>query len=413
MGDLLALLEPLTLARQLLLWTSSVDEDSDEVSQWSFWGYDYASQRGVGNYYAMNDATLFDVLLSYLRVSGDTPFLNTSYLVGPFANGSFATTTVAATALGLATHWRSARYNVSGALADYGEAANLLECVPSYIHRVAGVNAANAYMSNVAADVAEHWGAGDAPLAAQLRADADAVAAAVLGLFVAPGEGSGGGGGYFVARYPNGTEREVRHVMDFVYVTLFLGVQGSPSPSAKAYVPAATAAAMAAFVRQELLVPLWMRALSLNDSAAPLSNRSDHGPSGAYIGWPALTARSLAAAGAYADALAFLEDTLFVATLGPYGQAVEIRPPGLPYKPMSVTLYNEAVSGSMAQAVMAVLFGFAPPLALPGAAPPSSPLVDAGAPRGVNGTMSGLAWQGEVWDVVSGPQGLTLVKARR
>ena len=45
------MLEPLTLARQLLLWTSSVDEDSDEVSQWSFWGYDYAAQRGVGNYY--------------------------------------------------------------------------------------------------------------------------------------------------------------------------------------------------------------------------------------------------------------------------------------------------------------------------------------------------------------------------
>ena len=111
MGDILALLEPLTLARQLLLWTSSVDEDSDEVSQWSFWGYDYAAQRGVGNYYAMNDATLFDVLLSYLRVSGDTPFLNTSYLVGPFANGSFATTTVAATASparrGRASHKRS------------------------------------------------------------------------------------------------------------------------------------------------------------------------------------------------------------------------------------------------------------------------------------------------------------------
>lgn len=209
-GDLLAMLEPLTLARQLLLWTSSVDADSDEVSSWSFWGYDYAAQRGVGNYYAMNDATLFDVLASYLRVSGDLPFLNTSYLVGPFANGSFASTTVVATALGLATHWKAQRYNVSGALADYGEAANLLECVPTYIHRVAGVNAANSYMSGIAADVAERW-LGDAPLAAQLRADADAVAAAVLGsLYVAPGTGANGSGGYFRALYPNGTARDVR-----------------------------------------------------------------------------------------------------------------------------------------------------------------------------------------------------------
>lgn len=371
----------------------------------------------------MNDATLFDVLASYLRVSGDLPFLNTSYLVGPYANGSFASTTVIATALGLATHWKAQRYNVSGALADYGEAANLLECVPSYIHRVAGVNAANSYMSGIAGDIAERW-LGDAPLAAELRADADAVAAAVLdSLYVAPGAGAGGAGGFFRALYPNGTAREVRHVMDFVYVTLFLGVQrggvAAASPSLAAgggsvagpYIPAAVAADMAAFVRNELLVPLWMRALSLNDSAAPLSNRSDHGPSGAYIGWPALTARAFAAAGDYAGAVAFLEDTLYVATLGPYGQAVEIRPPGLPYKPMDVTLYNEAVSGSMAQAVMFAIFGFAPPLQLPGAPPPADgPLVDAATPRGVNGTLSGVWWGGKAWDVVSGPQGLALVK---
>ena len=156
-----------------------------------------------------------------------------------------------------------------------------------------------------------------------------------------------------------------------------------------------------------------MRALSLNDSAAPLSNRSDHGPSGAYIGWPALTARALAAAGLFAQAAAFLEGTLFVATLGPYGQAVEIRPPGAPYKPMDVTLYNEAVSGSMSEAVLQTVFGFAPPLALPGAPPPASPLVDAGAPRGVFGALRGVVWAGETWDVLSGPGGLQLVKAGR
>ena len=410
MGDLLAMIEPLTLARQLLLWTSSVDEDSDLVSQWSFWGYDYAAQRGVGNYYAANDMTLFDVLSSYLRVTGDVPFLNTSYLVGPFANGSFVSTTVVSTALGLARHWRDARYNVSGGLADYGEAKNLLECVPSYIHRVAGVNAANSYMSKIAADIAEQY-LGDAALAAELRADADAVAAAVLGLYVAPGEGADGAGGYFDALYPNGTRAEVRHVMDFVYATLFLGVQREPPAADKAYLPAATAAEMRAFVQRELIVPSWMRALSLNDSAAPLSNRSDHGPSGAYIGWIALTVRSFALAGAYEEALAFLEDTLFSATLGPYGQAIEIRPPGPPYKPMAVTLYNEAVSGSMAHAVVQTLFGFSPQLELPGAPPPATPLVDAGTPRGVSGVLRGVSWRGEAWNVVSGPQGLALEKA--
>jgi len=336
-----------------------------------------------------------------------------SYLVGPFSNGSFASTTVVATALGLATHWKAQRYNVSGALADYGEAANLLECVPTYIHRVAGVNAANSYMSGIAANIAERW-LGDAALAAELRADADAVAAAVLGsLYVAPGTGADGAGGYFRALYPNGTAREVRHVMDFVYVALFLGVQRADGDGS-AFIPAAVAADMVAFARNELLVPHWMRALSLNDSAAPLSNRSDHGPSGAYIGWPALTSRAFAAAGDYAGAISFLEDTLLVATLGPYGQAVEVRPPGDPYKPMDVTLYNEAVSGSMAQAAMFVLFGFAPPLQLPGAPPPAGgPLVDAATPRGVNGTLRGVAWQGRLWDVVSGPQGLAILPAAK
>ena len=61
---LLALLEPETFKRQWMLWTSSVDEASDTPSQWSFWGYDYAASRGVGNYYGMNDATLGELVIS-------------------------------------------------------------------------------------------------------------------------------------------------------------------------------------------------------------------------------------------------------------------------------------------------------------------------------------------------------------
>ena len=72
-------------------------------------------------------------------------------------------------------------------------------------------------------------------------------------------------------------------VMDYTYVSLYLGVEG---PGQAGYISAAVAEEMAAFVKQSLLVPHWMRALSLTDPAAPLSNRSDHGPSGSYIGWP-------------------------------------------------------------------------------------------------------------------------------
>jgi hypothetical protein len=49
--------EPETYARQILLWMGSVDE-AGVPSYLSFWGYDYASRRGVGNYYSTNLFTL-------------------------------------------------------------------------------------------------------------------------------------------------------------------------------------------------------------------------------------------------------------------------------------------------------------------------------------------------------------------
>ena len=64
-------------------------------------------------------------------------------------------------------------------LADYGGAPNLLECVPTYIHRVASLNAANSWMMTRAAVLAAGW-AKDNATAATLRADAATVAQAVL-----------------------------------------------------------------------------------------------------------------------------------------------------------------------------------------------------------------------------------------
>ena len=412
-AQLHAMLEPLTLQRQLLLWTSSVDFDTLLPSQWSFWGYDYSSQRGVGNYYSTNDVTLLSLLDAYLRVTGDFAFLNLTYSIGPFPNGTVLEATVFDTALALATHWKAPVYNASGFLADYGLAPNLLECVPTYIHRVASLNAGNAFMSNIVAQYAEAFGNG--PLAASLRADADAIAAAVLSrLYVGSSEGGSGGGGFFRAEFPNGKSAMVRHVMDYVYVTAWLGLGGGGGGGggrSNSHAPGANE--MAAFVQRELIVPHWMRALSLNDTAAPLSNRSDHGPSGAYIGWPALTVRAFGLRGtvaAFASAREFLDDTLFSATLGPYGQAISIRPPGDPYKPFEVTLYNCLCAAAFADTVMQTLFGWAPPLVVPGAQPPlpEAALLSAKVPRGFTGTLLGVHFLGAVWDVVSDESGLAL-----
>ena len=198
-----------------------------------------------------------------------------------------------------------------------------------------------------------------------------------------------------------------------MYVTRFLGVAGGAAGGrvGAGSIPAGVAAEMAAFVRGALLVPHWMRALSLSDPAAPLSNRSDHGPSGAYIGWPALTVKALASQGYRAEALAFLNDTVFVAQLGPYGQAVEVRPPGDPYKPMDVTLYNALVSHAFADAILDVAFGWELPAVLPGSAAPSNPIKDPGAPRGFSGALFNVEGRGPLFNVVRGPSGLALEAA--
>jgi hypothetical protein len=399
------MLEPETFARQLLLWLGGVDE-AGTPSYLSFWGYDYASRRGVGNYYSTNLFTLVELLHAYLRVTRDFEFLNTTLSIGPYPNGTFAQRSVYELAMEMAEHWRA--QGASGHLADFGLAPNLLECVPSYTHYVAGPNAGNAWMAAAMARLAGAW-AGDGARAAALAADAAAIGAEVLQRLYVPGKGYwgalGAGGG--------GNLTGVQHVMDFAYTSRFLGLQGGASGGrvAPGAIPPATAAEMTAWLKGSLLVPHWMRALSLSDPAAPLSNRSDHGPSGAYIGWPALTVKALHALGDTAGALAFLNDTLFCATLGPYGQAIEVNPPGDPYKPMDVTLYNALVAHAFGDAIMEVAFGLVLPLAPPGEAPPASPLVDAGVPRGFEGTLWGVEWAGARWNVVSGAGGLELVPA--
>jgi len=396
-AQLHAMLEPLTLSRQLLLWTSSIDIDSSLPSQWAFWGLDYASGRGVGNYYSTNDFVIFELFTAIMRAKGDSSLLNKSYSVGPYPNGTFTSTTVYETMKSLATHWKTnPLYNSSNYLADYGLAPNLLECVPSYIHRVASINAANSYMSKTFASIAESFG--DSVLAIELQSDADNIAKAVLGLYVEKM-------GFFNALYPNGTFQEVRHVMDFVYVSQYLDIVTNGG-----YISTQIALEMKEFVQRELIVPHWMRALSLNDSAAPLSNRSDHGPSGSYIGWPALVIRSFGLSSAFADAMAFLNDTLFSSTIGPYGQAIEIRPPGDPYKPMDVTLYNAMCAAGFADTIIQTFFGFVPPLVLSGSTPPTTPLINPKAFRGMEGVLYNVRWNGILWDIISSSNGVSLSK---
>lgn len=402
-AQMLLLLEPETFARQILLWMGSVDE-AGVPSYLSFWGYDYASRRGVGNYYSTNLFTLLELINAYCTTTGDYAFLNTTLTI-PYPNGTLTTPTLYQLSVAMAQHWQG--MNPKGHLGDYGLAPNLLECVPSYIHYVAGPNAGNAWMSHVMAGVAQAWG--DVALAQELQTQATDIASDVVDTLYAPG-----GVGYWVALQPNGSTPTVQHVMDFVYTTRYLGVTGGKSGGgvAPGVITPSMASQMVSFFTAQLQAPYWMRALSLSDPAAPLSNRSDHGPSGSYIGWPALSIKALHALGRTDAALGFLNSTLFGSTLGPYGQAIELNAPGYPYKPMDVTLYNAMVSCAFADAIMQVAFGWVLPPVLPGQTPPPTPLENPGESRGFNGVMSGVEWNGGLWDVVSNSSGLFVVTAQ-
>ena len=85
-------------------------------------------------------------------------------------------------------------------LADYGGASNLLECVPTYTHKVASLNAANVWLMRQMAEVLERNRSipVNKTMAGVLRSMADNVSNAVIdNLYVA-------GKGFWACQQPNG-----------------------------------------------------------------------------------------------------------------------------------------------------------------------------------------------------------------
>jgi hypothetical protein len=290
-APLLYTLEPLGL-RDMLEAMLGVDFHAH-------YAIDALSVTGVGPWYAFNDWSVFLLLTGWAGTAarGDAA----AFWLAPIA-GRRAVDWLDS----VATAWQalpSIAPPGGGALADYGLADNLLECVPSYLHGVPSLNAANVRMMRGAADV---WAAlGNASRAAELRASAAALLPAVLALYVPES-------GYWACAYPNGSAVPVRHVVDFV--TVAEAISGD--------LPARVRGEMAAFLSGSLLTPGWMRALALDDPVAPASDRADHGPWGAYDGWVAKTIDALMALG-FADEAAALFDRFLPAVVaeGPLGQS--------------------------------------------------------------------------------------------
>ncbi len=123
---------------------------------------DYLTLKPVGPWYAANEYCLFHGVYTYLNVTGDWNFLNEK------VSGSDVLTFLEK----YSQSWKNLTDGKS-LLADYGGAEHLSETVPTYIHKVPFLNAANVWMMRSIADIYEKRG--NKELAMEHRRDADAL----------------------------------------------------------------------------------------------------------------------------------------------------------------------------------------------------------------------------------------------
>jgi hypothetical protein len=287
----------------------------------------------------------------------------------------------------IATHWKTL-VKPGRTLADYGEADNLLECVPTYIHEVPSFNAANVWMMRRVAAIQD--AEGNPSRAAVLRADASHLRTAVLGLYE-PGQG------VWDSLHRDGSRVQMRHVFDFATIGLTIKEDLSTTMRNE----------MTAFVERELLTDHWMRAQSLADPAAAKSDRPDHGPMGAFSSWPAETIAVLCEFGDYDKALDFLHRCADVSSEGPFSQSRELmgRTSDAPVRIASrgQQTYNASNGASFVETILREFFGYQPDWLT------RSPISDS-RPRGFQGNLLNLCQDREMFDLNCGSQGIKITK---
>ena len=291
-----AQLDPRVMRRQIRHWVG-LDINSHFGTEWLAGG-------PVGYWYSVNQYAMVRLVADYVRFTGDIGFLDEE-VPGPDGTSGTLGDHVRA----WAREWE--RKRTDSGLADYGEIDNLLECVSSYVHEVAGLQAANVWCMRTAAELSRLQGRGEE--ADALEADAAALVALVRGRYRQ-------GDGFFDTRYPDGSLHETRHCYDFATVGTTIAAD----------LPEPWRAEMVGFFDRELRTPSWMRALSASDPDAGYSVRPDHQWNGAYPAWPADSARALIALGGASSVAEWLPGLARTTRQGPPGQAhfvEEAQPP--------------------------------------------------------------------------------------
>ena len=293
-SEILAMVDPTMLKDQLKAFI--------QVNPDKYFGQDNYGGKGQGNPYVSNYWAIFQLIRSYITVTQDYAFLNDQ------VGGK----TVLEHLYDYAYNWKKISiYGQPGAtddtykLADFGSNPwNLLECVPTYIHIVPSFNAQYVWMMRETAKFYQREGNNDK--AKQLNTDAEDMAQRVLKLYA--------GDGVWNALYPDGKKVPIRHVLDFMYVGKYMSPDLNPVMRKD----------MVSFAERELITDKWMRAQSIQDIAAKASDRPDHGPLGAYDGWPPGTIDALAQLGYTDKALAFYKSVLPVTVEGNWSQSHEL-----------------------------------------------------------------------------------------
>ncbi|HTQ12190.1 MAG TPA: hypothetical protein VMI31_19155 [Fimbriimonadaceae bacterium] len=309
-----SLLDPASFRRNLDSWLS--------VDIHRHYAIDYLTGEGVGPWYAPNDFSVFTAFWNYGTTTGDSAFMNE---IRPrFVDWAEA--------------WKK-RVRPGETLADFGDNDNILECGPAYVNMIPSLNAAHVGIMRKAALLCPP------EQAASLRSDASRLAKAVLGQYV-PGDG------VWRTKHRDGKEVVCRHVYD--YLTIGLSMTDDLSPQMKRE--------MTGFVDRELLADGWIRAMSLSDEAAPISDRPDHGPKGSYCAWPALAALTMFEFGQPKDAESLVERCEGATWQGPFPQAFELlQVPGtnrwIPRISLRGADYNETSGAAFAETVIHGLFG--------------------------------------------------------
>lgn len=308
-------------------------------------GQDNFKGAGVGNGYSANYWALFQMMRSYLTISGDTSFLTQV----------IKDKTVLQHLEDYALNWKrisiydeSKKMDDLYKLADFGDDEwNLLECVPTYKHIVPSFNAGYIWMMRETAHFYEQ--SGNTKRATELRQEADEMVQRLLKLYA--------GNGVWNSLYPDGKKIEVRHCLDFMFMGRYLPTD----------IPDEIKREMMDFVYRELITDNWMRAQSMLDVAAKDSDRPDHGPLGAFDGWPAGTMDALVQLGYPEKSLNFYHAIEPVTNEGIWAQAHELWGENKWDKTSKVRIAKrgwhnrESSSGiAMSQVMLKNFFGFYP-----------------------------------------------------